>query len=73
MSHSLTAAECRTICKILAVALVGSMSMVMLAMSLVVSIAAWHAETEAPTLTRANGPLFEAGTPGTHKSSPPAG
>jgi hypothetical protein len=46
---------------------------VMLAMSLVVSIAAWRAETEAPTLTRANGPLFEAGTPGTDKSSPPAG
>jgi hypothetical protein len=56
MSHSLLGADCRTHCKIVAVALAGSMSLIML------SIAARPAETKAPpALTQANVPLFKAG------------
>jgi hypothetical protein len=62
MSHSLIGADCCTCCKIVAVALAGSIGMLMLSMSLVISIAAWRAEAEAPTsLTLANEPGFEAG------------
>jgi hypothetical protein len=64
MSRSLIGADCRTTCKIVAVALAGSIGMVMLSTSVVISIVAWHAETEAPTaLARASGPVFEAGKP----------
>jgi hypothetical protein len=62
--QSLIAIDRRTTCKIVAVALAGSISMVMLSISLVISVAAWRAETEAPTaLARANGVVLEAGKP----------
>jgi hypothetical protein len=54
----LIGADGHTHCKIVAVALAGSISLIMLA------IAARHAEPEAPTaLARANGPVFKAGRP----------
>src|SRR6266852_2555331 len=62
MSHSLIGADCRTTCKIVAVALAGLIGMLMLSTSLVVAIAAWRLETEAAT-TRApaNALVIEAG------------
>jgi hypothetical protein len=61
MSHSLIGADCCSCCKIIAVALAGSIGMLMLSMSLVISIAAWRVESEAPTsLTLVNGLGFEA-------------
>jgi hypothetical protein len=58
MSHSLIGADGRTHCKIVAVALASSMSLIMLA------LAVRHVEPETPTaLARANGPVFKAGKP----------
>ena len=62
MFHSPTRADCRTYCKIMAVALAGSIGTLMLWTSLIVSITKWDVEIEAPApLAHANGSVFEAG------------
>jgi hypothetical protein len=48
MFHSPTRADCRTYCKIMAVALAGSIGTLMLWTSLIVSITKWDVEIEAP-------------------------
>jgi hypothetical protein len=47
MFHSPTRADCRTYCKIMAVALAGSIGTLMLWTSLIVSITKWDVEIEA--------------------------
>jgi hypothetical protein len=62
MFHSPTRADCRTYCKIMAVALAGSIGTLMLWTSLIVSITKWDVEIEAPApLAHTNGSVFEAG------------
>ena len=62
MFNSLIGTRFRTTCKIVAVALVRSISMLMLSTSLVISVAAWRVETEAATArTPDSRPVFAAG------------
>jgi hypothetical protein len=61
MSHSLIGADGRTHCKIVAVALAGSISLVMLSIGL---SNGWRAETKAAMAqARTYGPVLRAGGP----------
>jgi hypothetical protein len=55
MSHSVLAADRRTHCKIVAVALASSVGLVML------SIAAWRADSASSAHAQTGGPLIAAG------------
>jgi hypothetical protein len=60
MFHSVIGADWRTCCKIMAIALAGSISTLMLWISLIISIATWRVDAEAATARApANGPIIE--------------